>query len=112
MLVLLYKDKAANDQHQRTSQRKLTDHQSARRGNSVRTPVEQLPKRVSVTEEANCNLTEPEKELLQWHYQLGDIGMKQVQWLFHQGAIATSMKNKLLQSSAVKLSTAPLYTAC
>ena len=32
-----------------------------------------------LTESSNYNLTQPEKELLCWHYHLGHIGMKRVQ---------------------------------
>ena len=40
---------------------------------------------VCVTEQANTNLTAAQKELLRWHYHLGHIGFKHVQWLVRQG---------------------------
>ena len=38
----------------------------------------------------NFNLSDPEKELLRWHYRLGHIGIKRVQWLFCQGVLGLS----------------------
>ena len=75
-------------------------------------PMKKLPKSVSVTEGVNHNLSEPEKELLRWHYRLGHIGIKRVQWLFRQGILAKSEKQRRLHESASKLSSGPLCTAC
>ena len=40
-----------------------------------------LTNTVCVTNEANQNLTPSQKELLQWHFRLGNIGFQHVQWL-------------------------------
>jgi transposase InsO family protein len=66
----------------------------------------------SLTEGVNFNLAEPEKELLKWHYRLGHIGMRRVQWLFRQGALSTSERTRRLQQAAAKLDCGPLCTAC
>jgi len=66
----------------------------------------------SLTSSSNINLVEPEKELLRWHYRLGHIGMKRVQWLFRQGFLATDERTRRLQSSATKLTHGPMCTAC
>ena len=46
-----------------------------------------LKRVVCVTEQANTNLTAAQKELLRWHYCLGHIGLKHVQWLVRQGKL-------------------------
>lgn len=75
-------------------------------------PLGTLPGTVSLTEGANYNLTDPEKELLMWHYRLGHVGMRRIQWLFRQGVLGTSERAKRVQQSAVKLNSGPLCTAC
>ena len=66
----------------------------------------------SLVSPTNSNLSEPEKELLRWHYRLGHIGIKRVQWLFRQGVLGLSEKARRLQSTAAKLTTGPMCTAC
>ena len=44
----------------------------------------------SLTDSDNYNLSQPKKELLRWHYRLGHIGMKRVQWLLCRGSLSTS----------------------
>ena len=66
----------------------------------------------SVVKSSNINLTEPEKELLRWHYRLGHVGMSKIQWLFRLGVLASSEKQRRLQASAAKLTHGPLCTAC
>ena len=36
---------------------------------------------VCVTNEANQNLTPSQKDLLQWHFRLGHIGLQHMKWL-------------------------------
>ena len=43
--------------------------------------VKALSRSVCVTNEANKNLTPPQKELLRWRFRLVHIGLKHVQWL-------------------------------
>ena len=66
----------------------------------------------SLTQPSNINLSEPEKELLRWHYRLGHIGMKRIQWLLRQGILATSERQRHLHAAASKLVSGPLCTAC
>ena len=75
-------------------------------------PLAKIPGSTSVTEPSNYNLTGAEKELLKWHYRLGHIGMKRVQWLMRQGLLSTSIKGKRLHEEASKLTQGPLCTAC
>ena len=60
-----------------------------------------------LTDETNQNLTEPQKTLLRWHYRLGHLGMKTVQWIARQGWL-DSLGHKW-GSTTVK---APRCTAC
>ena len=66
----------------------------------------------SLTTAKNINLSEPEKEILRWHYRLGHIGMKRIQWLFRQGILSSSEKERRRQSAATQLNSGPLCTAC
>jgi hypothetical protein len=71
-----------------------------------------LPGSASLTEGVNFNLAEPEKEILKWHYRLGHVGMRRIQWLFRQNVLNTSERTRRLQLAASKLSCGPLCTAC
>ena len=79
-----------------------------------RTPKPDLPtkKQSPLTVPSNINLTEPEKELLRWHYRLGHVGMKRIQWLFRQGILSSSEKTRRLHAVAANLTSGPLCTAC
>ena len=59
----------------------------------------------------NVNLTAPEKELLRWHYRLGHLGFKRVQFLMRTGVLARSEGQRRLHTSACKLDTTPLCAA-
>ena len=84
--------------------------------NTSRTPKPQLPinksPMSSLTHPDNLNLSGPEKELLRWHYRLGHIGVKRVQWMFRQGILATSEATRRMHSAACKITHGPLCTAC
>ncbi len=75
-------------------------------------PVQEGPGTASLTGMDNSNLTDAEKELLHWHYRLGHVAMKRVQWLFRQGVLASSERQRRLQMTAAQLTHAPLCTAC
>ncbi|KAL7569263.1 hypothetical protein ACA910_016815 [Epithemia clementina (nom. ined.)] len=60
----------------------------------------------------NFNLTEPQKELLRWHYRLGHMGFKKVQFLFCSGVLATAEGSRRLQTAACRLTSMPLCAAC
>jgi GAG-pre-integrase domain len=53
-----------------------------------------------VTDESNQNLSEPQKELLQWHFRLGHINFDSIQLLLRSGALATSKGAKLKHKAA------------
>ena len=66
----------------------------------------------SLTEGANFNLSDPEKELLRWHYRLGHVALTKVQWMFRQGYRGHTERERRLQGAASKLSSCPMCTAC
>jgi len=66
----------------------------------------------ALTSPSNFNLSEPEKELLRCHHKLGHVAIRRIQWLFRQGILATSNKERRLQAAAAKLTCGPLCTAC
>jgi len=66
----------------------------------------------SLTEGANFNLSDPEKELLRWHYRLGHVALTKVQWMFCQGYLGHTEGERQLQGAASKLSSCPMCTAC
>jgi GAG-pre-integrase domain len=53
-----------------------------------------------VTDESNQNLSEPQKELLRWHFRLGHINFDSIQLLLWSGALATSIGTKLKHKAA------------
>ena len=63
-------------------------------GYTVGQKMEEL--NLCITEEANQNLTEAQKELLRWHFRLGHLNFKAVQHLFRSGALGRTR----LQTSA------------
>ena len=78
----------------------------------LKAPMKKLRPIRSLTESSNYNLTQPEKELLRWHYRLGHIGMQRVQWLFRRGSVCSSQLAKQQQRAAAQLRAGPLCTAC
>jgi hypothetical protein len=67
----------------------------------------------SVSPPTNYNLSEAEKKLLSWHFRLGHISMRKVQFLMKTGFLATSESLWCLQSKSAALSTnLPHCTAC
>ena len=58
---------------------------------------------ISTVDEANLNLTEPEKELICWHCRLGHIGFRKVQFLMRTGVLSQSQRNRKLHTAACKI---------
>lgn len=55
-----------------------------------------------VTDEANQNLSEAQKELLRWHFRLGHVNFASIQLLLRSGALASSEGVKNLHRAASK----------
>ena len=77
----------------------------------TKTPLKH-PSHTSLMESNNQNLTEPEKELLRWHYKLGHIAIQRVQWLMRQGLLSSSERTRRLHAEASKLSHGVMCVAC
>ena len=48
---------------------------------------------VCITDEANQNLTNNQKNMLQWHWKLGHVGFQQLQWIGRQGWLGSHGQN-------------------
>ena len=62
---------------------------------------------VCVTNKANQKLTSLQKELLRWHFRLGNIGFQHVKWLIRTGRLKVQGNPK-----AVVNCERPKYSAC
>ena len=55
---------------------------------------------------------EAEKELLRWHYRLGHIGFKKIQFLLRTGVLSQTETSRRLHSAACKIINPPRCAAC
>lgn len=60
---------------------------------------------------SNINLSEPEKELLQWHQRLGHLDTRKIQFLLRSGALCQSPSKRSLHMQASKIQP-PKCAAC
>ncbi len=67
---------------------------------------------ISTVHESNLNLSEPQKELLRWHYCLGHVDIRRVQFVMKTGVLATSPGMRRLHERASVLRPAPKCAAC
>ena len=67
---------------------------------------------ISTVDEANSNLTEPEKELTCWHCCLGHVGFWKVQFLMRMGVLSQSQRNCKLHTVACKIIHPPKCATC
>jgi hypothetical protein len=67
---------------------------------------------VNTVHERNLNLTEAEKELLRWHYCVGHVGFKKVQFLLRTGVVSKTEESCRLQTAACRLTSFPKCAAC
>ncbi|KAI2512071.1 hypothetical protein MHU86_2359 [Fragilaria crotonensis] len=67
---------------------------------------------ITEVHETNHNLSEAEKELLRWHYRLGHIGFKKIQFLLRTGVLSQTEASRRLHSAACKLTNLPKCAAC
>ena len=58
---------------------------------------------ISMVDEANSNLTKPEKELILWLCFLGHIGFWKVQFLMRTVVLSQSQRNHKLHMVACKI---------
>ena len=74
--------------------------------------AECLNSTITAVNDANVNLTKPEKELLRWHYRLGHIGFKRIQFLMRTALLTHSSNKKHLHQAAYKIEHPPKCAAC
>ena len=67
---------------------------------------------ISEVHDANHNLSESEKELLRWHYRLGHIGFKKIQFLLRTGVLSHTESSRRLHQAACKIVNYPKCAAC
>jgi hypothetical protein len=80
--------------------------------NSINTPVQALQTIMTEVSGANLNLTEPEKELLQWHYHLGYFGYWKIQQLMKLGMLSHSQATCSLHTAVSKIQNPPKCATC
>ena len=74
--------------------------------------VHALNSTLSTVSKANMNLKESEKELLRWHYRLGHLSFRKVQFLMRTGVLAHSEHTRRLHAAASRISPMPKCAAC
>ena len=62
---------------------------------------------ISIVSSSNVNLSEPQKELLWWHYHLGHLGFKKIQFIMQSGVLAHSKQTQHLHTAVCKLKELP-----
>jgi hypothetical protein len=67
---------------------------------------------ISTTSASNANLSATEKELLRWHFRLGHLSFRKVQFLLQSGVMAHKDSARRLQTSAAKLHSFPMCASC
>ena len=84
------------------------------RKNSLNQLAVNFLEHITTTHNNNFNLSEPQKEILRWHYRLGHIGLRTVQFILRTGALAGLQANERLHYRAGKLigNNLPKCAAC
>ena len=68
---------------------------------------------VNTVHESNLNLTKAKNELLHWHYRLGHVGSRRVQFVLRSGVVSKTAGSRRLQTAACVNSTdAPFLLLC
>jgi hypothetical protein len=78
----------------------------------VNVPVEALQTTLTTVNAKNYNLSEPQKELLHWHYRLGHLGFRKIQLLMRSGMLSHTQSTCSLHTAALKIMTPPRCSAC
>ena len=74
--------------------------------------AEALTAMITEVHSENLNLNPAEKELLRWHFRLGHIGFKKVQFLIRTGVLSNTETSRKLHMSVCKLQNYPKCAAC
>ena len=75
-------------------------------------PVLTMDPNLTLVSKTNHNISESEKELLRWHYRLGHVSIRRVQWMMRHGILATTERARRLHDQASKLARGILCAAC
>ena len=67
---------------------------------------------LATVHKGNLNLSEAEKELLKWHYRLGHLDYRRIQFLMRSGILAHTAAQRSLHTAAAKLRPCPKCAAC
>ena len=67
---------------------------------------------ISTVHKDNINLTDPEKELLRWHFRLGHLDFRRIQFLMRAGTLAHTGAARSLHTAASKIKQCPKCAAC
>ncbi|CAB9513529.1 Retrotransposon protein [Seminavis robusta] len=67
---------------------------------------------VTTVDPRNLNLSEAEKELLRWHFRLGHLDFRKIQFLLRSGALSQTPTKRNLHTRAAKIQTPPPCAAC
>ena len=67
---------------------------------------------IATVHKDNINLTDPEKELLRWHFRLGHLDFRRIQFLMRAGTLAHSGAARSLHTAASKIKQCPKCAAC
>ncbi|KAI2500371.1 hypothetical protein MHU86_14114 [Fragilaria crotonensis] len=68
---------------------------------------------ITAVNDANFNISEPEKELLRWHYRLlGHMGFQKIQFLMRSGVLTKSNNKRKLHQAACSMTNLPKCAAC
>lgn len=79
---------------------------------AVSTVQHALNSTITSVSASNINLSPAEKELLRWHFRLGHLGHRRIQFLMRAGTLAHSETARRMHQQASKLENCPLCTAC
>jgi hypothetical protein len=82
------------------------------RYDDVQTVPHALSTAINLANDANTNLSEPEKELLRWHARLGHLGFRRIQFLMRSGTLSQSESTRRLHVTAAKIAHPPKCSAC
>ncbi|KAI2491142.1 hypothetical protein MHU86_23428 [Fragilaria crotonensis] len=74
--------------------------------------AECLNSTITAVNDANFNISEPEKELLRWHYRLGHMGFQKIQFLMRSGVLTKSNNKRKLHQAACSMTNLPKCAAC
>ena len=73
------------------------------RHSAVKQIAANFSENISSTHKNNFNLSEAHKELLRWHYRLGHIGTRVIQFILRTGALSSSDRQRRLHTRAANI---------